>query len=202
MSHLDDRELSYGIVKTISDISDRTASFTMCIGRYLKDKNIRNEVHSEISKELGIRDIFGGVTDLCLEGEKTSDIVDTIYDSIIKINPDVILIQSEEDLHQDHVILSMTSKIAIERYIRDSKRSKIKVIEVLHTSMFNRGDDFLVVELNDDTYLRKKELCSRFFTEKLDPKRHEYFRVYSSDANRIKKHNLFSESALKDFVLN
>lgn len=166
------------------------------------DRELRIKVHTGISEEMGIHDVLGRAPDLGLDTERFNFIIDGIYSTINEYNPDVIMIHSEEDLHQDHKILSRASKIAIERYLRDNGRVKTKVIEVLHPSMFNRGDDFLVVELNDDTFTRKKELCSRYTTEKLTPLKQEYFKVYSSEVKKIKRHNLFTESALKDFVLN
>lgn len=198
-AHLDDRELSYGIVKNISALSDRVISYTACIGRYMMDKEVRSEAHRGISTELGIVDVSGGYRDCTLSEVKFTALIDEIYDTLVVYGADVILIHSEDDLHQDHKLLSQASKIAIERYSRDYHRNT-KVIEVLHISMFNRGDEFLVVDLNDYTFLMKEDYCKRFTTEKLTPLRQEFFKVYSAELKKIKRHNIFTENSFKDFL--
>ena len=199
LAHLDDRELSYGIINSLCSFAEGY-SYTLCKGRFLQDSQARKEVHNQVSKDLNIKDTFGLYNDLSLPQRKTEELVDNITDLLNTIKPDFIVIHSEEDLHQDHQYLSKASKIAIQKYLNPN----IKVIEVLHNNIFVNIDNYFAFDLDEDTLKTKRNILREYYTEKLDPEsgdhKIEYFKVYEKPRRRIQKHNVFNSKSFKDFL--
>lgn len=199
LAHLDDRELSYGIISSLCSFAEGY-SYTPCKGRFLQDSQARKEIHNQVSKDLSIKDTFGLYNDLSLPQRKTEELVDNITDLLNTIKPDFIVIHSEEDLHQDHQYLSKASKIAIQKYLNPN----IKVIEVLHNNIFVNIDNYFAFDLDEDTLKIKRNILKKYYTEKLDPEadehKIEYFKVYEKLHKKIQKHNVFNSKSFKNFL--
>lgn len=200
LSHLDDRECFYGIFKSLCSFGEGY-SYTPCKGRFLHDSQLRKETHNKISDRFNIHDVFGHYGDLSLPSRPLNEIADNVYDLLTNIKPDILVIHSESDVHQDHKTLSQACKIAVQRYLR---ANNIKVVEVLHSNIFTNIDHFFAFDLDDETLKEKKEILSEYFTENLEPDsadhKVEYFKVYEKLSRKIQKHNVFNSKSFRNFL--
>ena len=178
-AHLDDRELnSYGLLVLLKRVlNDKIQSLVFCNGRG-QDGIERRKVHEYCSKVLEVSDKFLNYKDLTLYIQSVPEISDIIYNEIKECKPQCILIPSESDLHQDHKFLSQTSKIAIQRYIRDFQVKSLTCIEVHSPNLFSNLRSFKQYHLTQEEFINKCELLKLYTTEKLQPLEYEYFREY------------------------
>ena len=178
-AHLDDRELnSYGLLVLLKKVlNTKIQSLVFCNGRG-QDVIERRKAHEYCSKFLEASDRLLQYKDLTLYNQSVPEISDIIYNEIKEIRPQCILFPSESDLHQDHKFLSQTSKIAIQRYIRDFQIKSLTCIEVLCPSIFSNLRSFKQYHLTQEEYINKCELLELYTTEKLQPLEYEYFREH------------------------
>lgn len=179
-AHLDDRELnSCGILMSLKEIlNTNICSLVFCNGREKSDGIIREKAHKSCSKIFGASDKILNYKDLKLALQYMPEISDIIYMDLKKLNPECILFPSEQDLHQDHKFLSQASKIAIQRYVRDSNIKSLLCYEIHSPNIFSDFSVFTKYNLSLEEYTNKCKMLELFKTEKLESNEREFFKEY------------------------
>lgn len=179
-AHLDDRELnSCGILMSLKEmLNTNVCSLVFCNGREEKDGIIRKQAHKAASKIFESVDKILNYKDLKLSLQYMPEISDIIYNDLKNLNPQCILFPSEQDLHQDHKFLSQASKIAIQRYVRDSEIKSLTCYEIHSPNVFSDLKNFKIYQLSVEEFENKCELLKLYTTEKLKLYAYEFYKEY------------------------
>lgn len=147
----------------------------LCKGRDKDNSKKRSEVFREIIySDLKFGYCINDYYDLELERYKISDIADFIQDEIKEYKPDRIIVPSEYDLHQDHVIVSKASKIAARNLVPELLEMFNPCTKILKENYF---DTSLNIRYE---HKYKIECCKKYTTEKIDTskiQKKEYFKT-------------------------
>ena len=113
-AHLDDE--TFGMGGLLYDLCEQNAKdvmvLTFCHGRDQANSEARKAAAATIQSKLGFRHEILGYHDMELELELTKNLTRYIEDAIDGFKPHRVFTVSENDIHQDHKIISNATKIA------------------------------------------------------------------------------------------
>lgn len=177
VAHLDDETFGMGGTLTNLCLSNNyeVKVVSLCQGRNEENAIERKSAFKNIAENLGFEFKIYNFFDLELEMVLLKRITEIINNEINLFKPDTIFTVSEDDIHQDHKIVSHATKIACR-----PNRSNIKELyefKIPGCEPFSKTYYDTVYNIGD-THLIKQNLIDEYASEnKMPAARKEYFRT-------------------------
>ena len=176
VAHLDDETFGIGGSLLKWKDSHDIKIVSLCCGRNKSNSNDRKIAFKKITDKLNCDFKVLPYYDLQLEKESLVDFTNIIAKEINDFNPDIIITNSENDIHQDHKIVSHATKIAA----RPSRNNNIKEIlefKITGSEPFSSTYFDTVVDISS-VILDKNEMCMYYESENMpEIENKEYFKT-------------------------
>lgn len=115
--------------------------------------------------------------DLTLQKYLITELTDKIDYFVDEFKPNIIITNSEDDIHQDHTIVSKAVKISCRPTRRDFIE-EIYELKIPGSEPFTSKYYDTEIFLTDFEYALKKELCENYITEKIpEISKYEYLKT-------------------------
>lgn len=179
VAHLDDETFGIGGSLLKWKDSHNIKIVSLCQGRDNENTIKRKAAFKKIQSKLNCQSRIYPYRDLHLDEERLGILTNIIEIEIEEFCPDIIITNSENDIHQDHKITSHAVRIA-------SRPNRTNIKEILEFQIpgsepFSATYFDTVVDISD-VILDKNEMCMYYETEKLpEIYNKEYFKtIYRS----------------------
>ena len=176
VAHLDDE--TFGIGGSLLKWKDthNIKIVSICRGRNKENSAKRVSAFNKVIQKLKCENYIHYYYDMELDTERLKNITKVIEEQIFEFEPDIVITNSENDIHQDHKIISHATKIAC----RPSRNNRIKEIlefKIPDSEPFSSTYFDTKVDISD-VILDKNELCMYYDTERLpEIQNFEYFKT-------------------------
>lgn len=176
-AHLDDVE--FGMGGTLIDMCLRSAEevklLVFCQGRDDVNTIERLDAIAKIQNELGFQIVVLPNYDMTLEDLLMKDITKEIEEEIYSFNPERVFTVSENDIHQDHKIVSRATKIACRpnrTNVKELYEFKIPGCEPYSETYYDTSNDIT------NLHILKAGMCEHYSSEHIpNIERIEYFKT-------------------------
>lgn len=173
-AHLDDVE--FGMGGYLINSNEKIKVITFCKGRDEINSHERLLTAFNLSQKYNYDLNVIGYYDMELENILLKDITKIIENEIQDFNPDKVFTVHENDIHQDHKIISHATKIAC----RPGKNNIKEIYEfkIPGSQPFNKTYFDTIYKLKKNTYNSKQKMCLKYKTENIpDFSDREYFKT-------------------------
>jgi LmbE family N-acetylglucosaminyl deacetylase len=166
VAHLDDETIGMGgsLLKMCKSNPLNIRILVLCKGRDEKNSSSRLQAFAKIQNELKCQIVVEDFYDMELDGVHLKEITKIIEGEMNDHSPDIVFTVSENDLHQDHQLVSKATKIACR-----PERSSVKELyefEIPGCQPFNSTYYDTTVDITAVLF-EKIRLCKLYDTEKL-----------------------------------
>jgi len=129
VAHLDDEV--FGMGGTLNQLCSKynVKVLTFCKGRNDKNSQDRLSAHHQVMNELGFTSVVLSHYDMELDTLHMKDITKVIEEVVDEFCPFMVFTNCSDDIHQDHVIVSTATKIAVR-----PSRSKVQSLYEIQIS--------------------------------------------------------------------
>ena len=176
-AHLDDE--TFGIGGTLAQLCSKDAGevfvYSFCSGRDAENSIKRKDAFCEIQTMLGFNYIIGSYFDMTLEQQLLKELTLRVEELIDGFDPKRIITVCENDIHQDHKLVSQAVKIAA----RPSRKPIDELLEfqIPGTQPFTATYFDTVNDVSDVLSLKQK-MFQKYTTENQpNAESKEYFRT-------------------------
>lgn len=177
VAHLDDETICCGgllIQSSHQEDFQEVMVLVMCKGRNKKNSLKRYKAFTKIADSLGFSYAIYDNWDLTLDTKMIPEISEAIRGEIKRFRPQRIIVPSEYDLHQDHLVVSRAGKIASRNLVPELLEMYNPCSKPLRENYFDTALD-ITHEIQ-----QKVKLLGLYTTEKIDTSEFptkEYFKT-------------------------
>jgi len=165
VAHLDDE--TFGIGGSLLKWKDThdIKIISLCHGRDNENTIKRKDAFKKVQSKLGCQARVYHYRDLYLDTERLGTLTQIIENEIKEFCPDIVITNSENDIHQDHKITSHAVRIAA-RPNRNNNIKELLEFQIPGSEPFSSTYFETIVDISD-VILDKNEMCMYYETEKL-----------------------------------
>lgn len=161
VAHLDDESFGLGgtITKMCQENPDNVKILSFCRGRRGQTEE-REQAFFDVVTELGCIGVYCEYNDLTLGGVPLNELADIISDHIRRFQPERVICNAIDDIHQDHVVVAKAARIACRPFNQSTVKSLYEFkIPGSSVGVFNIASDI-------SGYVSEKmELCELYESE-------------------------------------